>query len=86
MIENENKYEIFQIPSQDHHVFIIETIDGMFDCIYCADLFRNGTIDHTSWTVIEEGELADEILGSHKKVYGEITVAEFESQACLMLG
>jgi hypothetical protein len=58
----------------------------MFDCIYCAPLTRAGNIDHTSWTVIEEGELADTVLGSHKEVYGEMTVAEFESQACLMLG
>ena len=77
-MENNNKLEIYTVPQFNGNAYIMETVDGYFDTLWTAPLFKNNTVDNSQWGVVEDEEIINNVLDANERIIvNEITVKDF---------
>ena len=82
---NDNKLRIITSNQYLGNGYIIETIDGHFNTMWVAPRFKDGTIDDSQWSIVEDEEVINTVLDWNEvEVLEVITVDEFCERASLM--
>jgi len=77
-MKNDNQLEIYTVPKYEANAYIIETIDGYYDALWTAPLFKNETVDNSQWSIVEDEQMINDVLDSSERtIIDEIKVEEF---------
>lgn len=75
---NDNQLEIYTVPKYEANAYIMETIDGYYDALWTAPLFKNETVDNSQWSIVEDEQMINDVLDSSERtIIEEITVEQF---------
>lgn len=82
---NDNKLEIITSGVYQGNAYVIETVDGLFHTLWVAPRFKDGSIDDSQWSEVEDELVIDTVTSWNEvEVIETITVDEFCERASLM--
>jgi hypothetical protein len=72
------KLEIITHPKYLGNAYVIETIDGLAECLWCAPRFKDGTVDDHNWCIVEDEYVFENVTGWNEvEVIDRIDLQDF---------
>jgi len=57
------KMEIITHPKYLGNAYLIEFVDGLFECLWVAPRFKDGTVDDSNWSIVEDDYVIESVTG-----------------------